>query len=91
MKTIFEKNEDGMEKMTNNEVLEKVFKLDPRINVVIQIQSYGRVFIYDQLGVVLDKDEAICVFPKEDTIEDRINKGLNSFYKKCQEQVCVCG
>lgn len=76
-----------MEKMTNNEILENIFKTNPRVNVVIQIQSYGRVFVYDQLGIVVDEEEAICIFPKNDTVEDRINKGLESLYKKCQERL----
>ena len=87
MKTISVKDKDGMEKMTSNEILEKIFKKNPLINVVIQVQSYGRVFIYDQLGIVVDEEEAICIFPKEDTVEGRINKGLEIFYCKIQEKL----
>lgn len=49
------------------------------VNVVVQIQSYGRVFVFDQLGLVVEKDQAICIFPNEDTIEDRIFNGLQAF------------
>jgi hypothetical protein len=56
------------------------------VNVMVQIQSYGRVFVYDQMGLVVDKDQPICIFPKDDTIEERIIKGLQSFYHQVEQR-----
>lgn len=35
---------------------DKIARLDACINLVIQVQSYGRVFVWDQLGIVCAKD-----------------------------------
>lgn len=53
-------------------------------NVVIQVQSYGRVFIWDQLGKIVDEENAICVIRSDDneTTESLIMRGLGEFKRK---------
>lgn len=63
-------------------LLQEIASKNALVNVIIQVQSYGRVFIYDQLGKVVPQDDAICVYPKENTIEERIVEGLKVFKSK---------
>lgn len=66
-----------MEKLLN-----QIAQKNPLVNVIIQVQSYGRVFIYDQTGEVVSQENAICIFTKDNTISDRINQGLTDFLAK---------
>ena len=46
-------------------------------NVVVQVQSYGRVFVYDQLGEIVTQDEAICVYREDgETTDEMIGRAL---------------
>ena len=52
-------------------------------NVVVQIQSYGRVFVYDQLGEIITQDEAICTYRKDgETTDDMIERALLYLWNK---------
>lgn len=51
-------------------------------NVIIQVQSYGRVFIYDQKGKIVDIEDAICIFPNGKSVEEKIIAGLERFEQK---------
>lgn len=57
------------------------------LNIRIQVQSYRRVFLWDQLGIIVHEDEAICI-NEGDSIDDRIAKAYEKLISKLNDY-CV--
>ena len=53
-------------------------------NICIQVQSYNRVFIWDQLGHWVSKEEAICIY-EGNSIDERIVKAYQELLQKIVE------
>src|SRR3972149_599454 len=69
-----------------DKLMDEIVKIDCCINLIIKIQSYGRVFVYDQFGLACSQEEAICSFVRADTLDDRIVKTVERFLEKVQEK-----
>lgn len=41
-------------------------------NVIVQVQSYGRVFVYDQIGEIVPQDEALCAYREDGETTDEL-------------------
>ena len=56
-----------MKKLGPNSLGSIINRIQTKVNtnVIVQVQSYGRVFVYDQLGEIVSQDDAICVNREE--------------------------
>ena len=53
------------------------------VNVMLQIQSYGRIYVYDQMDIV-SKDNAVEVFrdnDNEESMDDFVKRAYYEYYK----------
>jgi hypothetical protein len=68
------------------QVHSEITALDSCINVVIQIQSYGRVFVWDQLGLIRTACDPMCVSAREESLDERLSLALRSFLSEARKK-----